>query len=118
MATDGESYREYDPTLVGTILGEAAHLLRHLGFAAEHIVLIGGVVPSLLILDPGGGHSHLGTGDLDLCLSVAIVEGDTGEYERIETAASRKAGYGPTDESFRWKQTGRQGLQVEFFCPG
>ena len=116
MATDGESYREYDPALVGTILGEAAHLLRHLGFAAEHIVLIGGVVPSLLILDPGGGHPHRGTGDLDLCLSVAIVEGDTGEYERIETAL-KKAGYGPTDESFRWKQTGRQGLQVEFFCP-
>jgi hypothetical protein len=116
LATDGESYREYDPALVGTILGEAAHLLRHLGFAAEHIVLIGGVVPSLLILDPGGGHPHRGTGDLDLCLSVAIVEGDTGEYERIETAL-KKAGYGPTDESFRWKQTGRQGLQVEFFCP-
>ena len=46
----------------------------------------------------------------------SIVEGDTGEYERIETAL-KKAGYGPTDESFRWKQTGRQGLQVEFFCP-
>ena len=43
LATDGESYREYDPALVGTILGEAAHLLRHLGFAVEHIVLIGGV---------------------------------------------------------------------------
>jgi len=116
LATDGESYREHDPALVGTILGEAAHLLRHLGFAVEHIVLIGGVVPSLLILDPGGGHPHLGTGDLDLCLSVAIVEGDTGEYERIETAL-KKAGYGPTDESFRWKQTRRLGLQVEFFCP-
>ena len=28
----------------------------------------------------------------------------------------RGVGAGPTDESFRWKQTGRQGLQVEFFC--
>lgn len=116
MATDGESYQEYDPALVGTVLGEAAHLLRHLGFAADHTVLIGGLVPSLLILDPGGGRSHVGTGDLDLCLSVAIVEGDTAEYERIETAI-KKAGYGPTDQSFRWKQAARLGLQVEFFCP-
>lgn len=115
MATDGAHHSGYDPATIEAVLGEAAHLLRHLGFAAEHAVLIGGVVPSLLILDPPG-QTHLGTGDIDLCLSLAIVEGDTAEYERIQTALIA-AGYEPTDLSFRWRQKGHLGLEVEFFCP-
>ena len=35
------------------LLGEAAHLLRAIGFAADHAILIGGMVPGLLVLDPG-----------------------------------------------------------------
>jgi hypothetical protein len=97
------------------VLGEAAHLLRALGFAATHAVLIGGVVPSLLVLDPPGSQ-HVGTNDLDLCLSVALIEGETAEYERMEDALKR-AGFAPTEQSFRWKQSGRLGLIVEFFCP-
>lgn len=116
LATDGEHIGAYDPALVETVLAEAAHLLRHLGFAAQHIVLIGGIVPSLLVLDPGAGRPHIGTGDLDLCLSMAIVEGDTGEYQRIEVAL-KKAGYTETDVSFRWRRTEGLGLDVEFFCP-
>lgn len=116
MATDGEHRSQYDPAMVNTVLAEAAHLLRHLGFTAEHTVLIGGVVPTLLVLDPPTDRRHLGTTDLDLCLSLAIVEGDTAEYERIETAL-RNAGYEPTDDSFRWQQAERLRLQVEFFCP-
>ncbi len=109
---DGLHHDNYDPAVLDVVLGEAAHLLRALGFAAKHAVLIGGVVPSLLILDPPGPR-HVGTGDLDLCLSLALVDGDTAEYERIETALT-KAGYQPTDASFRWH---RRGVQVEFFCP-
>ncbi len=116
MASDGHHHSDYDPSLIDAVLGEAAHLLRHLGFAATHTILIGGVVPSLLVLDPATNRAHVGTTDLDLCLSVAIVEGDTAEYERIETAL-RKAGYEPTDASFRWRATTRLKLEVEFFCP-
>jgi hypothetical protein len=116
LDTEGRHHSEYDPSLVDLVLAEAAHLLRHLGFSAQHTVLIGGVVPSLLVLDPVTNRPHLGTTDLDLCLSVAIVEGDTTEYERIETAL-RNAGYQPTDASFRWRQTDRFKLSVEFFCP-
>lgn len=116
MTTDGSHFSGYDPGLVEAVLAEAAHLLRHLGFAAAHTVLIGGVVPSLLVLDPATNRPHVGTTDLDLCLSVAIVEGDTAEYERIETSL-RNAGYEPTDDSFRWRQTSRLRLEVEFFCP-
>lgn len=97
------------------VLAEAAHLLRHLGFAGQHTTLIGGVVPSLLVLDPPFA-PHVGTTDLDLCLSLAIVEGNTEEYDRIEDSLNR-AGYDSTDVSFRWKQRDRLGLTVEFFCP-
>jgi hypothetical protein len=116
LPSEGEHHSAYDPALVDAILGEAAHLLRHLGFAAAHTVLIGGVVPSLLVLDPATHRRHLGTTDLDFCLSLAIVEGDTAEYERIETAL-RRAGYEETEDTFRWRQTSRLRLAVEFFCP-
>jgi len=115
LATDGENRRGYDPSVIDAVLTEAAHLLRHLGFAAQHTVLIGGVVPSLLVLDPPRG-PHLGTTDLDVCLSLAIVEGDTAEYERIEVALG-KGGYESTTETFRWRQRDRMHLTVEFFCP-
>ena len=115
MNTDGENYSGYDPDLLNAILSEAAYLLRNLGFAASHMSIIGGVVPSLLVLDPPR-EAHIGTTDIDICLSLAIIEGDTAEYERIEVCL-RKAGYEPTNQTFRWKQTGRLGIFVEFFCP-
>lgn len=117
MVGDGEHISSYDPGLAEEILAEAAHLLRHLGFAAQHTILIGGLVPGLLVpdLDPARP-AHIGTTDVDLCLSVALTLGDTAEYERIE-AALKQADYQPTDVSFRWqRQTGLR-LQVEFFCP-
>jgi hypothetical protein len=116
LDTDGRHHSQYDPRLVGIVLGEAAHLLRNVGFAAHHTVVIGGLVPSLLVPSPVTRRPHVGTTDIDLCLSVAIVDGDTAHYERIETAL-RRAGYGPTAESFRWRQRVGPGLAVEFFCP-
>jgi len=114
LATDEAPRNAYDPSLVTPLLGEAAWLLRHLGFTAQHTILIGGLIPSLLVLDPPA-QPHLGTGDLDLCLSLAIVTGDTAEYERLE-ASLTAAGYAPTDLSFWWRQRDGLHLQVEFFC--
>lgn len=117
LVGDGCHISEYDPGVSGAILGEAAHLLRHLGFAAEHAILIGGLVPGLLVLNPGPGRPvHVGTTDLDFCLTVALVEGDTAEYERIESAL-KNAGYEPTDDTYCWKRGSGLGLKVEFFCP-
>ena len=116
MAGDGLHHSEYDPTLAAMLLGEAAHLLRAIGFAADHAILIGGMVPGLLVLDPGLGHPHVGTADLDLCLSLALVEGDTAEYERIETAL-KSIRYEMTDQSFRWRRNAGLRPAVEFFCP-
>lgn len=117
MPDDGMHISEYDPTLAAAILGEAAHLLRNVGFAAHHAILIGGLVPGLLVLDPGPSRPpHIGTADVDLCLSVALVEGDTAEYERIETGL-RQAGFEPAGSNWAWKRTRGLGVKVEFFCP-
>lgn len=117
MAGEGLHINEYDPTLANAILGEAAHLMRNLGFSAQHAILIGGLVPGLLVLDPGPGRApHVGTADLDICLSVALIEGDTAEYERIEKAL-RNAGFEPHHSNFAWKRTRGLGVVVEFFCP-
>jgi len=117
LAGDGMHVSEYDPALADIILGEAAHLLRNIGFAAQHAILIGGLVPGLLVLDPGPGRQrHIGTADVDLCLSVALVNGDTAQYERIE-AGLRNAGFEPFESTFAWKRTREPSVKVEFFCP-
>lgn len=117
LDTEPGTQDDYDPETTALILGEAAGLLRAMGFAANHAVLIGGLVPGLLVPDPPAGlDAHLGTTDLDVCLSVALIEGDTAEYERIETELKR-AGYEMTDMSFRWKRSRGIGVTVEFFCP-
>jgi Nucleotidyl transferase AbiEii toxin, Type IV TA system len=95
-AADGQHISGYDPAIASMIMNEAADILRAMSFTAQHAVLIGGLVPGLLVpvLDPGL-EPHIGTTDLDLCLSMALVDGDTAEYERIETVI----------------------MTLEFFCP-
>lgn len=114
---DGQQVAGYDPELARVLVAEAADLIRALGFMAPHVVLIGGLVPGLLIpvLDPGI-EPHVGTADIDLCLSVALVEGDTGVYERIEMIL-KKLDFEERDVSFRWQRRKGIRLTVEFFCP-
>lgn len=114
---DGQHVAGYNPDLTDQLAAEAADIVRALGFMAGHIVLIGGLVPGLLVpvLDPGI-EPHVGTADIDLCLSVALVEGDTEAYERIETIL-KGLGFVEGDVSFRWLRRAGIGLTVEFFCP-
>ena len=98
-------------------MSEAAAIVRSLGFAASHVVLIGGLVPGLLVpvLDPGI-EPHVGTADIDLCLSVALIEGDTATYDRTE-AVLRRLGFSESGASFRWRRSSGVPVTVEFFCP-
>jgi hypothetical protein len=68
-----------------------------------------------------GIEPHIGTQDLDLCLSVALVEGDVGNYERLEKSLkdakfemARENGH---SVSWRWQGGVDLPLTVEFFCP-
>lgn len=110
---------DYDPSLLPVILGHAAEVIRALSFAGAQLTIIGGLVPPLLVsnvepeLEP-----HVGTSDLDLCMSVALLNGEVGQYENLQKELER-AGFDVLREdskpvSGRWKK-GK--VVVEFLCP-
>lgn len=121
LATDDRG--DYDSRTTEAILDEAAGVIREFGFAGRHVILIGGLVPGLLVpvLDPGI-EPHVGSQDIDLCLSAALVAGDVGEYERVEKSL-REAGFDMarkadgTRESWRWTGGRNHRVTIEFFCP-
>lgn len=85
------------------LIGEAASLFHLLGgMAAKHLVIVGGLVPPLLV--PQAADGHIGSADIDLCLSLTITDGATREYYRsIEEAL---APYFEPERSsgFRWRK--------------
>jgi hypothetical protein len=100
------------------MLDEAASICHLLGgMAARHLIVVGGLVPPLLV--PGRAALHVGSADIDFCLSLAITDGQTSVYKSIEETIS------PFFESvgasgFRWrKRSGQQGipLLLDFLAP-
>jgi hypothetical protein len=121
LVTEGGHFTDYDPVLRSKMQGEAARIIRAFGFAGAHVIVIGGLVPSLLVPEVEAGlQPHIGTNDLDLCLSVALVDGDVGEYERLESSL-RDSGFGMLRDNgipVSWRWIGGKGVSVtvEFFC--
>ncbi len=115
------SRNDYDPSLVPLILGQAAEVVRALSFAGGHLTIIGGLVPQLLVpVVETGLAGHVGTLDLDMCMSVTMLGGDVGEYENLEDGL-KKAGFEVMREdskpvSWRWRRSNTK-LVVEFLCP-
>jgi hypothetical protein len=102
-----------------TLIGEAASLFHLLGgMAAKHLVIVGGLAPPLLV--PEAADAHIGSADIDLCLSLAITKGATREYyQSIEEIL--KPHFEPVRASgFRWrKKKGAPGLPLilDFLAP-
>lgn len=100
------------------MLNEAASVCHLMGgMAAKHVILVGGLVPPLLV--PEHANSHIGSADIDFCLSMAITDGRTGVYKSIEESISS---YFELDgeTGFRWrKKAGVEGLPVllDFMAP-
>jgi hypothetical protein len=121
LVTEGGHLSDYDPVLRSRLRGEAARIIRAFGFAGAHVIIIGGLVPSLLVPQVEAGlEPHIGTTDLDLCLSVALVKGDVGAYDRLEKCL-RAAGFEMAREdgksiSWRWIGGKESQVTVEFFC--
>ncbi|PSL38144.1 hypothetical protein CLV49_1758 [Labedella gwakjiensis] len=114
---NGTEISAYDPDTTELIVAEAADILRSAGFTSSHMVIIGGLVPTLLVpvLDPDT-EPHIGTADIDICLSLALIDGRTEEYERLETVL-RRLDFEPADSSFRWVRAKYPRITLEFFCP-
>jgi hypothetical protein len=96
-----------------------------LGDLLDDLVVVGGLVPSLLIPDeslPAGEDVHIGTTDLDLGLSLAIL--DTKRYEDLSLRLNR-ADFKPDENEEgnpilqRWKITPSAGFKVtlDFLIP-
>lgn len=115
------SRNDYDPSLVPLILAQAAEVVRALSFAGGHLTIIGGLVPPLLVpIVESGLEGHVGTLDLDMCMSVALLGGDVGQYENLQKGLE-SAGFDVMREdskpvSWRWRRKNTK-LVVEFLCP-
>jgi hypothetical protein len=101
------------------------YIATKLGDLSEDLVVVGGLVPSLLIPDeslPAGEDVHIGTMDLDLGLSLALL--DTKRYEDL-TLRLYRAGFNPDENQEgnptwqRWKITPGTNLKVtvDFLIP-
>lgn len=126
MANDDAHASAYDDPMSGRLLGIAADVLRSFGsaFGGKHLAIIGGAVPSLLVASPPRGlQPHVGTGDLDLHLSLHLIDGETADYYQAIIDGLRSLGLRADDErghEVKWRWVGRYRdvrLQVELLCP-
>lgn len=105
---------QYDPDTTDHLLGVVADVLQAVGDPGifEHVAIVGGLVPTLMAdqgVTPETGQ-HYGTGDLDLHLSLELLEGATGEYYGNLCDALQELGLRPDEEEGRdrrWRWTGR-----------
>lgn len=125
MADDARA-GAYDDPMSERLLGVAADVLRSFGsaFGGRHLAIVGGAVPGLLVETvPRGMEPHVGTADLDLHLSLHLLDGETADYYQAIIDGLRSLGLGPDNEHGRevkWRWVGRHRdvrLQVELLCP-
>lgn len=117
----------YSDPMSERLLGTAADVLRSFGtsFGGRHLAIVGGAVPSLLAERvPPGLAPHVGTADLDLHLSLHLLDGETADYYDAIIDGFTKLGLKPDlgrdGREVKWRWVGRHReahLQVELLCP-
>lgn len=88
---------DYKKENVELVRQTCLYVATKLGDLIDDLVVVGGLVPSLLIPDeslPAGEDVHIGTMDLDLGLSLALL--DTKRYEDL-TLRLQRAGFKPDE---------------------
>lgn len=118
----GQTRHEYPPGAAEVIRSTCLHLATHLHGLAAQITVVGGLVPSLLVDQRRmkGPDLHAGTRDLDLGLSLALLE-----HQRYKELADRlrAAGFEPdrTQQGRvvrqRWRSRDRPEVTVDFLIP-
>ena len=116
---------DYKKENVELVRQTCLYVATKLGDFLDDLVVVGGLVPSLLIPDeslPAGEDVHIGTMDLDLGLSLAIL--DRKRYEDL-TIRLHRSGFTPDENEEgnptlqRWKVSTSSGLKVtvDFLIP-
>lgn len=126
MTPDDARASSYDDPMSDRLLGVAADVLRSFGsaFGGRHLAIVGGAVPGLLVSEPPAGLvPHVGTADLDLHLSLHLLDGETADYYRAIIDGLRSLDLRPDVQDGRevkWRWLGSHRgtrLQVELLCP-
>jgi hypothetical protein len=116
MAPKPETAQGYVPEDLALVRSACLSLATYLGSFLDDLVVVGGLVPTLLIANDVADEAHVGTKDLDLGLSLAILD----ENRYVELVAQlRAAGFAPDVASngraanHRWKHT-QEHIMVDF----
>jgi hypothetical protein len=98
-----------------SLISIAAEILREIGEVADHVTIVGGLSPSLLVPDPFSLDPHAGTVDIDFGLSITLDASDAAYYAPID-AALRKLNFKPrgTQTPDRWVSD--DGAVIDFIC--
>ncbi len=97
----------------------ARSLVAEIGPWGNHCAFIGGLVPGLLLPDPGENLApHIGTRDVDLALRVAAIGDDAEMYRTLKNNLSALQLVQTSDRTFEWKRM-VEGFEVivELFVP-
>ena len=109
MADKPTTAEGYTSEQVALVWATCLYVATKLGDLIDDLVVVGGLVPSLLVDQgalPEGAQAHVGTLDLDVGLTVALV--DEGRYHTL-TERLRGAGFSPDENEDgrptrqRWK---------------
>jgi len=126
MPGDQGRASDYDDPMSSRLLGIAADVLRSFGsaFGGRHLAIVGGAVPALLVpVVPAGITPHVGTADLDLHLSLHLLDGETADYYQAIVDGLRSLGLRSATQNgkeIRWRWVGQYRdakVQVELLCP-
>lgn len=121
MADKSRHRTGYSPEETAAVRSACLTVAATLGAYLDDVVIVGGLVPSLLIdvVSPvaGGDLGHVGTNDLDLGLSLGLL--DDGRYMQVSSRL-RAEGFVPDTNAAgnatvqRWRHGG---LKVDFLMP-
>ena len=97
------------------LISVAAEILREAGDIADHITIVGGLAPNLLVPDPVLAENHVGTTDIDFGLAIALDPTDAADYTAIESAL-RKLDFAPRGPSSPSRWMSAEGTVIDFLC--
>lgn len=114
---------DYSPQFSELVRATALYVCTVLGDFMDQLVVAGGLVPSLIISQdplPEGADRHVGTIDLDIGFSLAVL--DENRYHEIAERL-RLSGFAPDKNAQgnptfqRWKNRDDLGVTVDFLIP-